>query len=85
MPFASIYPLVTARAVARPFTYEVDGGVEVGAIVTMPFGRRRARGIVVGVEAEPPAGVTALPIDRVVGRVPPPHLQHAQWLAPNNG
>ena len=25
VPFASVYPLVTARAVARPFTYEVDG------------------------------------------------------------
>ena len=47
MPFASIYPLVTARAVARPFTYEVEDGVGPGAIVSMPFGRRRARGVVV--------------------------------------
>ena len=47
MPFASVYPLVTARAVAREFTYEVEDGVEVGAIVRIPFGRSRARGIVV--------------------------------------
>ena len=47
MPYASVYPLVTARAVARAFTYEVPEGVEVGAIVRVPFGRARARGIVV--------------------------------------
>ena len=33
MAFASVYPLVTARAVARPFTYEVPDDVTVGAIV----------------------------------------------------
>ena len=46
VPFASVYPLVTARAVAREFTYEVDETVRVGAIVRVPFGRSRARGIV---------------------------------------
>ena len=46
MPYASVYPLVTARAVARPFTYEVPEEVGVGAIVRVPFGRSRARGIV---------------------------------------
>ena len=50
MPYASIYPLVTARAVARAFTYEVEQGVGKGAIVMMPFGRRRARGIVIALE-----------------------------------
>ena len=33
MPYASVYPLVTARAVAREFTYEVPADVAVGAIV----------------------------------------------------
>jgi hypothetical protein len=28
VPLASVYPLVTARALARPFTYEVDDDVE---------------------------------------------------------
>ena len=43
MPYASVYPLVTARAVARAFTYEVPDDVAVGAILRVPFGRSRAR------------------------------------------
>ncbi len=81
MPFASIHPLVNARAVARAFTYEVDENVGKGAIVVVPFGRRRARGIVVGLEDGPPAGIEALPIDRVVGQVPPALVDLALWLA----
>ena len=30
---ASVYPLVTTHALARPFTYEVADGVEQGAFV----------------------------------------------------
>ena len=81
MPYASIYPLVTARAVARAFTYEVEDGVGKGAIVTMPFGRRRARGIVVGLEDRPPEGIEPVPVDRVVGQVPPALVELALWLA----
>src|SRR5277367_3887678 len=81
VPYASIYPLVTARAVARAFTYEVEEGVGKGAIVTMPFGRRRARGIVVGLDAGPPEGFEALPVDKVVGQVPPALVDLALWLA----
>ena len=55
MPLASVYPLVSARAVARPFTYEVPEGTERGAVVAVRFGRAKRRGIVteVGVEAPP--------------------------------
>jgi primosomal protein N' (replication factor Y) (superfamily II helicase) len=81
MPYASVFPLVTARALAREFTYEVDEGVERGAIVSMPFGRRRARGIVVSLGEAPPPGVEARPIDRVVGSVPPALVDLALWLA----
>ncbi len=81
MPYASIYPLVTARAVARAFTYEVEEGVGKGAIVTMPFGRRRARGIVVGIEEAAPEGFEALPVEKVVGQVPPALVDLALWLA----
>ncbi len=81
MPLASVYPLVTARAVAREFTYEVADGVGVGAIVRIPFGRSRARGIVVGlVEAAPP-GVEARPVDAVIGQVPPALVSLALWIA----
>jgi primosomal protein N' (replication factor Y) len=79
--FASVFPLVTARALARPFTYEVEDGVGKGAIVTVPFGRRRARAVVVGVEEEPPDGIETRPVERVVGRVPPALVDLALWLA----
>jgi primosomal protein N' (replication factor Y) len=81
VPLAAVYPLVTARAVARPFTYEVPEGVGKGAIVTMPFGRRRARGIVVALEHEAPAGVVPVAVERVVGQVPPALVELALWLA----
>jgi primosomal protein N' (replication factor Y) (superfamily II helicase) len=81
VPYASIYPLVTARAVARAFTYEVEDGVGKGAIVVMPFGRRRARGIVVSLEEGPPEGFEALPVEKVVGQVPPALVDLALWLA----
>jgi primosomal protein N' (replication factor Y) len=79
--FASVYPLVSARALAREFTYLVPDDVERGAIVRMPFGRRRARGIVVSVGDGPPEGVDAVPIDGVVGAVPPALVDLALWLA----
>ncbi|HEY3962698.1 MAG TPA: primosomal protein N' [Gaiellaceae bacterium] len=81
MPFASVFPLVTARAVARPFTYEVEDGVGVGAIVRVPFGRSRARGIVVGLEDAAPDGVDVRPVESVIGEVPPALVELALWLA----
>jgi primosomal protein N' (replication factor Y) (superfamily II helicase) len=79
--FASVYPLVTARAVAREFTYSVEDGVAKGAIVSVPFGRRRARAIVVRVDDAPPDGVDPLPVDRVVGEIPAALVDLALWLA----
>jgi len=79
--YASVYPLVTARAVARPFTYEVDEGVEKGAVVAVRFGRARRRGVVVDVAAEAPAGVDAAPIERVVDELPPALVDLALWVA----
>ena len=81
MGYASVYPLVTARAVAREFTYEVDDEVGVGAIVRIPFGRSRARGIVVARVEEPPAGVEARAIEAVLGELPPALVELALWLA----
>ena len=81
MPYASIFPLVTARSLARAFTYEVGEGVGRGAIVAMPFGRRTARGVVVGLEEGAPAGVDPIAIDRVLGQVPAQLVDLALWLA----
>ena len=81
MPFAEVFPLVTARAVARAFTYEVPEDVGVGAIVRVPFGRSRARGIVTELVEAPPDGVEARPIEAVVGELPPTLVELALWLA----
>jgi primosomal protein N' (replication factor Y) len=81
MPYASVYPLVTARAVAREFTYEVDDGVGIGAIVRIPFGRSRARGIVVSLVDAPPTGVDARPVEAVIGEVPASLVELALWIA----
>jgi primosomal protein N' (replication factor Y) (superfamily II helicase) len=81
VPFAAVYPLVTARAVARAFTYEVDETVAVGAIVRVPFGRSRARGIVTALVDAPPPGVDARPIEAVIGELPPALVELALWIA----
>jgi primosomal protein N' (replication factor Y) (superfamily II helicase) len=81
MPFAEVYPLVSARAVARPFTYEVPDGVEKGAVVGVRFGRARRRGVVVEVGREPPEGVEAVPVERVLEAVPPALVDLALWIA----
>ena len=81
MKYASVYPLVSARAVAREFTYEVDDDVEVGAIVSVPFGRSRTRGIVVGLQGAVPDGIDVRAADGVVGSVPATLVELALWLA----
>ena len=81
MPYASVFPLVTARGLARLFTYEVEDGVGRGAIVSVPFGRRRARGIVVALEAAAPDGIDVVPVDGVVGQLPQALVDLALWLA----
>src|SRR3954452_3314639 len=79
--YASVYPLVTARAVAREFTYEVPDDVRVGSIVRVPFGRSRARGIVTELVDAPPDGIDARPVESVVGEIPATLVELALWLA----
>ncbi len=81
MGYASVYPLVSARAVARAFTYEVPEGVGKGAVVSVPFGRSQVRGVVVGLEDAPPLGVKAAPVGRVLDELPPALVDLALWLA----
>ena len=81
MAYASVYPLVAARAVAREFTYEVGDDVEVGSIVMIPFGRSRARGIVVELQDAPPPGVDTRAAEAVVGSIPPALVELARWVA----
>jgi primosomal protein N' (replication factor Y) len=81
LPLAEIYPLVTARALARPFTYEVPEDVQRGAVVSVGLGGRRLRGIVVRVGVEGPPGVEIAPAGPVVDRVPAALVDLALWVA----
>src|SRR5262249_56705321 len=63
---ASIYPIVAARALARPFTYEISDDVEKGAVVAIPFGNARRRGVVVDADAEAPPDVEPVAAERVI-------------------
>ena len=78
---ASVYPLVTARAVARPFTYEVPDEAEKGAIVEVRFGNAKRRGVVTEVGVAAPDGIATAPVDRVAETLPPALVDLALWLA----
>ena len=80
--FGTVVPLVTARALsAREFTYELPDGVGKGAVVSVPFGRSRARGVVVEVVEAAPLGVKPLAVEKVVHELPPTLVDLALWLA----
>ncbi len=79
--YASVYPLVTARAVARPFTYEVPEDAEKGAVVEVKFGNARRRGVVTEIGVALPDGVAASPVERVAETLPPALVDLALWLA----
>ena len=81
VPLAEIYPLVTARTLARLFTYEVGEDVERGTVVSVNLGRRRVRGVVVDVGVEAPPGVEIATAGAVVDRVPTPLVELALWVA----
>ena len=76
-----MYPLVTARSLARLFTYSVPEGVGKGAVVEVPFGRGRSRGVVVEVDGGAPEGIDVVPIGRVVEELPAALVDLALWLA----
>ncbi len=78
--FASIYPLVTSRSLARSFTY-MGEGLEKGTVVAVPFGGVRRRGVVVETSSTAPTGVEPAQVDRVLGRVPAPLVDLALWIA----
>jgi primosomal protein N' (replication factor Y) len=81
VPLAEIYPLVTARALARAFTYEVEEGIDRGAVVSVILGRRRVRGVVVDIGVDAPPGVAIAPAGAVVDRIPGPLVELALWVA----
>jgi primosomal protein N' (replication factor Y) (superfamily II helicase) len=78
---ASVYPIVSARSLARPFTYEIGDEVEKGAVLAIPFGNSRRRGVVVDADAEAPPDVEPVAAERVLETLPPVLVDLALWLA----
>ena len=79
--YATVYPLVTTRALARPFTYELADGAAKGAVVSVPLGRSRRRGVVVEVVDEAPEGIEPVAIEAVLDELPPVLVDLALWVA----
>jgi primosomal protein N' (replication factor Y) (superfamily II helicase) len=78
---ASVYPIVNARSLARPFTYEIEDEVGKGAVLAIRFGNARRRGVVVDADAEAPPDVELVAAERVLETLPPALVDLALWLA----
>jgi primosomal protein N' (replication factor Y) (superfamily II helicase) len=79
--YASVYPLVTARALAREFTYEIPDDVQPGAVVEVRFGNAKRRGVVTEVDVARPKGIETSAVERVVEELPKPLVELALWIA----
>jgi primosomal protein N' (replication factor Y) len=78
---ASVYPIVSARSLARPFTYEIADEVGKGAVIAIRFGNASRRGVVVDADAEAPPNVEPVAAERVLETLPPALVDLALWLA----
>jgi primosomal protein N' (replication factor Y) len=81
VPLAEVYPLISARALSRAFTYEVTDDVELGDVLSVQLGGRRVRGVVAELGVEAPAGLDIAPAGPVVDRVAGHLVELALWLA----
>jgi primosomal protein N' (replication factor Y) len=79
--YASVYPLVTTRALSRPFTYEAPDEVKLGSVVSVRLGGAKQRGVVIDVDEAPPAGIVAAPIEGILESLPPALVELALWVA----
>lgn len=77
----TVFPLVTARALAREFTYLASGKATVGDIVRVRLSGRRIRAVVTELGARPPRGVELSEIEAIVGRVPARLVELGLWIA----
>ena len=78
---ASVYPIVSARSLARPFTYEIADDVGKGAVLAIHFGNARRRGVVVDADTQAPPDVEPVAAERVLETLPPALVDLALWLA----
>src|SRR5262245_21293491 len=86
MSIAKVEPLTTARSLRGPFDYRLPeemAGLAVGSIVRVPFGRRRALGVVVGLaeESELPPERLAEPLEALESGAPPELVALGLWVA----
>jgi len=83
---ARVEPLTTARALRGPFDYrlgEAHGGVDVGSVLVVPFGRRRVLGVVTSVASESEVAPERLvePLSALEADVPAPLVSLGLWVA----
>ncbi len=86
MSIAKIEPLTTARSLRGPFDYRLPeemAGLGVGSIVRVPFGRRRALGVVVGLaeSSELPPERLAEPLEALESGATPELVRLGLWVA----
>jgi primosomal protein N' (replication factor Y) (superfamily II helicase) len=83
---AKVEPLTPARALRGPFDYRLGSrleAVEVGAVLVVPFGRRRLLGVVVDLaeSSEVPDERLVEPVAALDGDVPPNLVELGLWVA----
>jgi primosomal protein N' (replication factor Y) len=81
VPLAAVYPLLSTRSLARPFTYEVGADAVKGSVVELHFGHAKARGVVADVGVEAPEGVDVRRAGRRLDELPATLVDLALWLA----
>jgi primosomal protein N' (replication factor Y) len=83
---ARVEPLTTARALRGPFDYRLPeemSDVGVGSLLRVPFGHRRALGVVVGLaeSSELPPERLAEPLEALEAGAPPELVRLGLWVA----
>jgi primosomal protein N' (replication factor Y) len=80
---AKVEPITTARSLRGPFDYVVDEGIEKGALLVVPFGRRDVTGVVVDLtdRSDVPAEKLVRPRRVRAERLPPELVDLARWMA----
>jgi len=86
MAIAKVEPLTTARALRGPFDYRLPAemaDLEVGSVVRVPFGRRRALGVIVGLaeRSELPPERLAEPLEALEAGAPAELVRLGLWVA----
>ncbi len=86
MTIAKVEPLTTARALRGPFDYRLPSEMAdlgVGSVLRVPFGHRRALGVIVGlaeVSDLPPERLSE-PLEALGSGVPPELIKLGLWVA----